>query len=58
MSDSVQCQKCFTSAKELRSEGELGDSLLVGTIGYCLDCCPDEKLIEAAELIHQVRHEQ
>jgi hypothetical protein len=50
-SDPVECKKCFISAEELRSDGELGESLLIGVIGYCLNCCPKKKLIDLAEVI-------
>jgi hypothetical protein len=49
----VECKKCFISADELRMDGELVESLLIGVIGYCLTCCPKKKLIELAEVIKQ-----
>jgi hypothetical protein len=52
-SDPVECKKCFISADELRIDGELVESLLVGVIGYCLTCCPKKKLIDLAEVIKE-----
>jgi hypothetical protein len=49
--DSVECKKCFISADELRMDGELVESLLIGVIGYCLTCCPKRKLIKLADVI-------
>jgi hypothetical protein len=54
MAETVQCKKCNTSAEEFRAAGELGDSRLVGTIGYCLNCCPEEELFQLSETIKQV----
>jgi hypothetical protein len=51
--DPVECKKCFISADELRIDGELVESLLIGVIGYCFNCCPKKKLINLAEIIKQ-----
>ncbi len=53
MSEDIQCKRCFISAEELRSEGELGESLLIGVLGYCIACCPKKKLIKLAGVIKQ-----
>ena len=52
-SDPVECKKCSISADELRTDGEMVESLLIGVIGYCLNCCPKKKLINLAEIIKQ-----
>ena len=53
MGEIVQCKVCNISAEELRAQGELGDSRLVGVIGYCLNCCPEEDLLPLYETIRQ-----
>jgi hypothetical protein len=52
-SDPIECKKCCISADEVRMNGELVESLLIGVIGYCLTCCPKKKLINLAEVIKQ-----
>jgi hypothetical protein len=58
MNDFPHCKKCSISPEELRIEGELVESLLIGVIGYCLTCCPKKKLIELAGLIKQELNER
>ena len=53
VTDPAECKECFISADELRTDGELVESLLIGVIGYCLTCCPKKKLIDLAEVIKQ-----
>jgi hypothetical protein len=58
MRETVQCKRCNISAEELRAAGELGDSRLVGVIGYCLNCCPEEDLFQLTETIKQALSNQ